>query len=82
MNLKIILRWLLAAAFLAIGGLLQMRFGRTLALAMKLPYDAPAKNRDSLIGVIEVAVAVILYFSGVILILFNANWHRRARKSS
>lgn len=82
MKLEIILRWFLVAAILATAGFLQMRFGRMIAFAMKLPYDSPLKNRDSLIAVVEVAAAVILYFAGIILILFNANWHRLARKSS
>ncbi|HTV60520.1 MAG TPA: hypothetical protein VMJ93_16725 [Verrucomicrobiae bacterium] len=82
MKFVIIFRWILVAAFLATAGYLQMRFGRMIAFALKLPYDSPVKNRDSLIAVVEVAAAVILYFAGIILTLFNANWHRLARKSS
>lgn len=61
---------------------LQARFAVAVAAAMALPYDAPAKQHDSLVAAVEVTAAVLLVFSGVILALFNIHWHRRARKSA
>jgi len=82
MELKIILRWLIVVALLAAAGVVQARFGNMVSFAIKLPYDAPGKTHDSLVAAIEIALAVILYFAGIILILFNVHWHRRARKAS
>ena len=82
MNLKIIIRWSLVAALLTAAALIQERFSTVIAAAMKLPYDAPAKGHDSMMAAIEIAASTVLFFLGVILLLFNIQWHRRARKTS
>lgn len=80
MKAKILLRWIIVAALFAATWILQERFSTAVSAAMALPYDAPTKQHDSLVAAVEVTVAVLLFFSGVILALFNIRWHRRARK--
>lgn len=82
MNVKIVIRWIVVIALLIAAWVLQARFGAAVSAAMALPYDAPMKQHDSLVAAVEVTVAVLLFFSGVILALFNIYWHRQARKSA
>lgn len=82
MNAKIILRWFLVAALLAGAAIIQAHFSAVISAVMKLPYDAPTKQRESMIAVVEIAASTTLLFLGVILLLFNIQWYRHSRKSS
>jgi heme/copper-type cytochrome/quinol oxidase subunit 3 len=81
-NAKIVLRWIVVVVLLVAAWVFQAKFSVAVSAAMALPYDAPAKQHDSLVAAVEVTAAVLLVFSGVILALFNIHWHRRARKTA